>query len=252
MESQATVVNWLDQQFIGIDVEDSPRACNGLQVEGSGNVYRIAAAVDACEFSIQRAVELEASMVLVHHGLYWQDLRPLTGAAYRKVKLLVENGIALYSMHLPLDAHPQIGNNALLADAMGLVAGQPWMDFGGTTPVGQLYTVDLSRAELAERLEAAVQGRVHVCPGGPEQVSKVGIVTGGAGNEVARAAALGADTLISGEASHWAYPLAEELGINLLLGGHYATETFGVKALAEKGASRFSLEWEFIDHPTGL
>ncbi len=252
MHPLKTITDWLDDCFADIDIEDATRACNGLQVESSGHIKKVAAAVDACEFTIRRAIEAGASLLIVHHGLFWNEPHPFTGFRYRKLKLLLDGDLAIYSMHLPLDAHPEIGNNVLLAKAMGLEPGEAWMEFGGSTPVGRLCTVDLSRDELQDRLAAAVNGPVHVCPGGPQQLAKVGIVTGGAGNDVARAAELGADTLISGEASHWAYPLAEELGVNLLLGGHYATETFGVKALAEKAANHFDLEWQFIDHPTGL
>jgi len=110
------------------------------------------------------------------------------------------------------------------------------------------YAID----DLARRLSTAVNGPVRVCPGGPERVRRLGIVSGGAGGDVAKAAALGADTFLTGEAPHWAYTLAEEEGVNLLLGGHYATETFGVKALAAKAADHFGIPWRFLDHPTGL
>ena len=112
--------------------------------------------------------------------------------------------------------------------------------------------MELERDELVERLAQAVGGPVRVCPGGPLKTARVGVVAGGAGAEVREAVAAGVDTFITGEGPHWTYPLAEELSVNILYGGHYATETFGVKALAEHLSARFGLPWEFLDHPTGL
>ena len=252
MAELSTIIPWLERQFAAIEVDDSPRAANGLQVEAAGEAALIAAAVDACEATISEAASLGANLMLVHHGLFWTGLQPVTGPAYRKLALLLGRRIALFSMHLPLDAHPQLGNNVLLARAMNLGDGEPWLRLGEGQPVGRLCHCQLGRDDLAARLEAAVGGRIHLCPGGAPQVSRVGIVTGAAGSEIARAAAAGADTLVTGEAPHWAYPLAEELGVNLLLGGHYATETFGVKALAGAAAAHFGIDWRFIDHPTGL
>jgi dinuclear metal center YbgI/SA1388 family protein len=170
---------------------------------------------------------------------------------YRKVRCAVAHNIAVYSAHLPLDVHPEVGNNVLLARALGLEQLEPFLVLKGQA-AGLAGRCETGREELAARLELAVGGKVHVCPGGPERVGRVGVVTGGAGSEVARAAAEGVDTFITGEGPHWSYTLAEELGVNLLYGGHYATETFGVKALAEHLSLRFALPWEFIDHPTGL
>lgn len=247
-----TLVAWLDRQFAKIEVEDSPRALNGLQVESTAPVDGILCAVDACEAVFEMASAHPRSLILVHHGMFWCGTRPVTGAHFRKLARLISSESALYSMHLPLDAHPTLGNNALLADALGLHTRRPWFPIEGSTPVGCLCQTDLARDDLARRLSTAVGGPVHVCPGGPERVRRLGIVSGGAGGDVAKAAALGADTFLTGEAPHWAYTLAEEEGVNLLLGGHYATETFGVKALAAKAADQFGIPWRFLDHPTGL
>ena len=151
----------------------------------------------------------------------------------------------------PLDAHPEVGNTALLCAALGLEDTQPFFPYKGTW-LGRWAPLNLPREEMAERLAAAVGGPVRVCPGGPVRTGRVGVVTGGAGAEVREAVAAGVDTFITGEGPHWTYPLAEELGVNILYGGHYATETFGVKALAGHLSARFGLPWEFIDHPTGL
>jgi len=233
------------------EIGDAPRACNGLQVENSGTIKRIVAAVDASEFSVAEAARKPGTLLVVHHGLFWVPPVPVTGPVYRKLKLALENDLAVYSAHLPLDHHPRIGNSVLLAKAIGLQKLRPFLEYEGST-VGFRGTLQVSRNALIERVEGAVGGPVHVAPGGPDKVRRIGVVTGGAGNEVARAAAEGIDTFITGEGSHWSYPLAEELGVNLLYAGHYATETFGVKALAEYLSGEFELEWSFFDHPTGL
>ena len=231
-------------------VADYPQAHNGLQLENGGEVKRIGAAVDACEAVVREAAARGVDFLLVHHGLYWNSV-PLVGGMYRKVRCAVAHNIAVYSAHLPLDVHPEVGNNVLLARALGLEQLEPFLLLKGQA-AGLVGRCETGRADLAARLELAVGGKVHVCAGGPERVRRVGVVTGGAGSEVAKAAAEGVDTFITGEGPHWSYTLAEELGVNLLYGGHYATETFGVRALAEHLSLRFDLPWEFIDHPTGL
>ena len=228
-------------------LEDYPNAINGLQVENSGNVHKVAAAVDACEAILQMAVETDADLLLVHHGLFWRGLQPLTGALYRKLKLAIENDLAVYSAHLPLDAHSRIGNNALLCDALDLPeARKPFLGIGI-----QVETA-LDRALLRLRLEQAVGGKVLLAAGGPALTRKIGIVTGAAGDAAYKAAAEGIDTFITGEGPHWSFTAAEELHMNLFYAGHYATEVFGVKALARELELHFGLPWIFLDHPTGL
>jgi len=229
------------------EIRDYPNALNGLQVENAGAVTKIAVAVDACEAVIRRAVESGANLLIVHHGLFWSGLGPVSGAAYRKLRLALEANLAVYSAHLPLDAHPEFGNNALLCDALGL--GDWRMPF---LEIGWRVEQEITREELADRLGKAVGGGVHLAPGGPAVVRKIGVVTGGAGGEIFQAAAQGVDTFITGEGPHWSYTAAEELGVNLWYAGHYATETFGVKALGKHAQEKFGLPWEFMDHPTGL
>ena len=230
---------------------DYPNAMNGLQVANSGGLSKIGAAVDACEAVIAEAAAAGVDLLLVHHGLFWGGLSPLTGASYRKTRMLIEADMAVYSAHLPLDAHPLFGNNALLAAALGLENGAPFFsEFGGT--IGWKFEAEINREVLRDSIEKAVGGSVHLAPGGPVLARKIGIVTGGAGGGVAKAAAEGVDTFITGEGPHWSFTAAEELGINLFYGGHYATETFGVKTLAAEISKKFALPWQFIDHPTGL
>ena len=232
------------------EVNDWPGAWNGLQIENSGAVNKIAASVDACEFSLREAVARGANLLLVHHGLFWGGVQPVTGAHFSKIKTALDGDLAVYSAHLPLDMHPRVGNNALLCAALGLKKTGPFF-FEKNQFVGRRARVSMTRDELIRRCERALDGPVQLAPGGPKKIRNVGIVTGGAGAEVAKAAAEGVDTFITGEGPHHSYLLAEELGVNLIYGGHYATETFGVKALAEHVSKKFGVPWEFIDHPTG-
>jgi len=233
---------------------DYPTALNGLQVEGPDEVRRIAAAVDASERSIQAAVSAGADLLLVHHGLFWDGLQPLTGRRMRRIRPLIEHGIGVYSAHLPLDAHAEVGNCALLARALGLIPEARFAEYEGLR-IGWWGALDtpVDGPGLVLLLEEALDGApVRLVAGGPDRVERVGVVTGGGASFVGEAVALGLDALVTGEGSHHTYFDAMELGIHVLFGGHYATETFGVRALARHVAARFDLEWEFIDQPTGM
>jgi dinuclear metal center YbgI/SA1388 family protein len=164
---------------------------------------------------------------------------------------ILQNDLALYSAHLPLDVHSVLGNNAQLAGALGLENTEPFFEAKGQC-IGLKTQTQISRDELGRRLEQSLGGSVKMFTAGPAQTKSIGLITGAAGSEIYAVAREGIDTFITGEAPHWAAVAAEELGINLLLGGHYATETFGVTALAAHLADRFNLTWEFIDSPTGL
>lgn len=241
------IVRKLDGLLRIAEFKDYPNAVNGLQVENTGEVRKIGAAVDACGNVLRQAAEAGVDLLLVHHGLFWGGLSPLTGALGRKIRLCFEKGVAVYSAHLPLDAHPDLGNNALLCAALGLPGERkPFLDIGWQVEDG------IPRDLLQQRLETAVGGHVHLAPGGPAIARRIGIVTGGAGDAVFKAAAAGVDTFITGEGSHWTYTAAEEAGVNLFYAGHYATETFGVKALASHLGETYALPWQFFDHPTGL
>lgn len=244
-------VSYLDDLLRTHEVGDFPQAMNGLQVENSGGLTRIGAAVDATEAVIREAAQAGVDFLIVHHGLFWSGAQRVTGATYRKMRLLMEADMAVYSAHLPLDVHPEIGNNALLAAALGLENGVPFFATAGQN-VGLKFEAEVSREVLRDHLARAVGGPVHLAPGGPVLARRIGIVTGGAGGDIAKAAEAGVDTFITGEGPHWSYTAAEELGVNLFYSGHYATETFGVKAAAELLAGKLALAWQFIDHPTGL
>jgi dinuclear metal center YbgI/SA1388 family protein len=214
-------------------------------------VSRVACAVDACEAVIGRAVEAGADLLLVHHGMFWSGARPVTGSQYRKLRRAIEGGLAIYSSHLPLDVHPELGNNIQLARAIGMEAPEPFFPWKGIQ-LGLRGRLGITREELRRKLEATIGAPVHVCPGGPDVVIMAGLITGGAGSEVGALAGTGVDTFITGEGPHWSYTAAEEMGINLFYAGHYATETYGVKALAAELERVFDLPWSFIDHPSGL
>jgi dinuclear metal center YbgI/SA1388 family protein len=249
--SLAKLVDYCDRTLRTAEVQDYERAVNGLQVENSGKVKRIAAAVDASLVTVRMGIEQGANLMIVHHGLFWGPSHPWTGKRYELIQLLVEHDIAVYSSHLPLDAHPSLGNNARLCAALGLRKTKP-LFFERGMHLGLQAGADLDRKVLAARLAKATGSRVHTIPGGPARCRRIGVVTGGAGAEVKKAAAEGVDTFITGEGPHWTYALAEELVVNVLYGGHYATETFGVKALAAHLSRKYRVPWVFLDHPTGL
>jgi dinuclear metal center YbgI/SA1388 family protein len=230
---------------------DYPNALNGLQLENSGRVSKIGAAVDSGLKVIEMAVGDRVDLLLVHHGLFWGGSAPVSGPTYRKLAEAIGANLAIYSAHLPLDAHPEIGNNVILAADLGLAPVEPFFEFKGR-PVGCFAGVDLDYATLLGRIEQRFGGAVWHCHAGPEHLKRIGIVTGGAGSELAQAKAEGVDTFITGEGPHHTFTLAEELGINLIYAGHYATETGGVKALADRVARAFELPWVFLDHPSGL
>lgn len=239
-------------QFLRVSqFKDWDGAANGLQAENRGQVTRIAAVVDATLATLRLAVARKADLLLAHHGLFWSPTHPWTGKRYEMLRLLVENNVAVYSSHLPLDAHPVVGNNARLCAALGLKQPKPFF-FEREQFIGLQAKANLSLENLTDRLRQAVNGPVTALPGGPKTCRRIGVVTGGAGNSLKIAAKEGVDTFITGEGAHWTYAAAEDLGLNVLYAGHYATETFGVKALAEHLAKKFKVEWEFIDHPTGL
>ncbi|MCW0217997.1 MAG: Nif3-like dinuclear metal center hexameric protein [Prosthecobacter sp.] len=235
------------------ELPDYSNAVNGLQLTNrTGEVSKIVAAVDATLPVVQKAIAVGADLLIVHHGMFWSGLQPWTGATFERMSLALENNLAIYSVHLPLDVHPELGNNVQIAKAMQLVPSGGFLDYKGMS-VGVTCAAELSLEEVISRFTSSLDGgRVHVCAGGPKATKKIGISSGGSGSEVAAAAKAGVDTFITGEGPHWSYTLAEELGINVLYGGHYATETFGVKALAAHVQTQFGLPWEFVDHPTGL
>lgn len=242
---------YCDQLLNTVGVEDYPGAVNGQQVENSGKVTKIAAAVDGSIATVKKAIAAKADLLIVHHGLFWSPSHPWTGKRYELLRLLLDNNVAVYSSHLPLDLHPKLGNNARLCAALGLKKLTPFF-LEKKQHLGFKAPAKISRSELNKRLQTAVEGKTTLLACGPEICRNIGVVTGGAGAELKKAAQEGVDTFITGEGPHWTFPLAEELGVNVIYGGHYATETFGVKALSAHLSKKYGIPWEFLDHPSGL
>jgi dinuclear metal center YbgI/SA1388 family protein len=247
----AALVRHCDQILRTRESGDYDGAVNGLQVENSGSVARIAATVDASLATVKLAIAAKADLLIVHHGLFWNSRQPWTGNNYELLRLLAENNLAVYSSHLPLDAHPKLGNNAQLCAALGLKNLKPFFTSHGQT-IGFKAQAKISRDKLAMKLARATGVKPKLLPGGKDICERIGVVTGGAGAELKQAAAEGVDTFITGEGPHWTFALAEDLGLNVFYAGHYATETFGVRALAAALAKKFNVPWGFLDHPTGL
>ena len=245
------LVQYLDDYLRIGEIPDYPRAFNGLQVENRGEVTRLATAVDASEATIMEAVRRGCDLLLVHHGLFWDGEPRVTGRRYRRLRPLFERDVAVYAAHLPLDLHPEVGNNAVLARELGVAIEGEFGSYQGV-PMGVWGTLELSREALAARLDETLGGRVHLIPGGGERIRRVGVLTGAGGGAIGDALAAGLDALVTGEGAHHTYFDAMEGGLNVYYGGHYATETWGVRALGVHLADRFGLPVEFIDLPTGL
>lgn len=251
MAETADVVRYLDEFLHISELPDSSAALNGLQVENGGTVRRIAAAVDASERALDEAARRGCDLLLVHHGLFWDGHQRVTGRRYRKLRRAFNADLAVYAAHIPLDVHPDVGNNVELARALGIDPEGVFGDYKGV-PIGVHGTLAIRREALAARLHDLVGAPVRFVPGGAEQIRRVGVLTGAGGGSIGEAIELGLDALVSGEGAHHTYFDAMEGGINLYYAGHWATETFGVKALARHLEERFGLPWEFLELPTGF
>ncbi len=231
-------------------IPDAPGAQNGLQLENNGAVTRVAVAVDGSEQTIRAALDMGADLLILHHGIFWQKMIPVTGISYRKLKLAMDGNLAIYSAHLPLDIHPVYGNNALLAKACGITPGQEGVDYHGVS-LGTHGVFNGTCAQLKARMEDLLGAPVtaYWAHGADAPAGDVFICSGGAGDEICQAAALGCRTYVTGEGSHWNIPMAAELGMNIIYGGHYHTETFGVKALGALLKEIYGLDYAFIDMP---
>ncbi len=223
---------------------------NGLQVENSGQISKICCGVDASLEFLEQAHAAGANLCVVHHGLSWgPSLARITGLNYRLISFLIQHDMALYASHLPLDAHASLGNNALLARKLGLRHLAPFGEYKGMT-IGFRGTLPraISSESFAKRLATATPGgNLVAMPFGNPMIRTVGVISGGADNELPQAIAAGLDAYVSGEVGLQAYNEARHGQINAFFAGHYATETFGVKALGELLERRFSLPTEFID-----
>ena len=238
------LVLYCDQRTRRSAFKDAPGAFNGLQVANNGRVSKIGAAVDAGLVPFQKATAAGVDFLIVHHGMYWDMPRPLVGAVYERVATLVQRNCALYSNHLPLDGHPQIGNNALLAKQLGLKPSRPFLVRDGEA-IGCIAPTRLSRAALRAKLES-LYGRVIAVECGSSAPRAIAFCSGSGNSAVPELVPAGADTLVTGELREEWFNRAQEEKLNLYLCGHYATEVHAVKALAAELAKKFKLPWEFI------
>lgn len=246
--------NWC-RSFLAIDqMSGKDSSLNGLQVgDRESEIHRVAFAVDACQETFKKAVEEKADVLFVHHGLFWGRPQAVTGPLYKRFEILIKNGLALYAVHLPLDMHPQLGNNAVLAQILGLENLAEFGDYKGTKiGVKGTFPSPVKREEIVKRLFGGWEQSIQMLPFGADPVCSVGIISGGAPREVQDAIDEGLDLYITGDASHEIYHSCIEAGINVIFGGHYLTETSGVQAIQKKMKNELLLETVFIDVPTGL
>ena len=257
MPRAQTIAERLDGLLRTTEIPDYPAALNGLQFASRGEVRRVATAVDFSSHTVREAAAARAQMLLVHHGMFWSGLQPITGITYERYWDLVTHDIAVYSAHLPLDMHPELGNNALLARRLGL---EPSAGFARykTVDVGLSGSADVDTGTLVERarqLAREAGGEVVATSFDSARRTRHWAICTGAGADsdtIREAAERGIDTLIVGEGPHHTAVQARDLGIAVVYAGHYATETLGVRALGEYVAREFGIEAEFLEAPTGL
>ena len=241
------------------ELEKIDISMNGIQVAAGGGdpsgveIKKIAFAVDACLESFELAAAQGADMLVVHHGLFWGRPIRIEGAHFRRLKFLMDNNISLYASHLPLDMHPEFGNNAGMCASLGISSPEPFGEYHGLKIgfKGRLPEA-CSIEQVLDKLGLSAERALSVLPFGPDKISTVAMVSGGAAEDVYQAIAEEADLYITGDSSHQIYHTCLENGINLICGGHYHTETWGVRLLSERTASDLNIETVYLDVPTGL
>jgi len=244
MPTLTDLVDYCDQRTRRAAFKDAPGAHNGLQVANDGRVTKIGATVDTGVIPFRDAAGAGVDFLIAHHGMYWDMPRPITGPVYDRVATLIRANCALYSCHLPLDGHPEIGNNALLARQLGLAPAAPFLVHDGE-PVGWLAAHTATRAALAARLEK-LYPRMTAIEYGSKRPRAIAFCSGSGNSAIREMAAAGVDTLVTGELREEWFNVAQEQKLNLYLCGHYATEVHGVKALAAELSAKFGLPWRFL------
>jgi len=242
--SLETLTDYCDHRTRRSEFKDAAGAWNGLQVANDGRVSRIGAAVDAGLIPFQQAVSRGVDFLIVHHGMYWDMPKPLTGPTHAKVATLIRGNCALYSNHLPLDAHPEIGNNALLARQLGLVRARGFLPNEGGD-IGLITSNTRPRSEIRACLER-LYPRVIAVEYGADTPVEIAFCSGSGNSALAALPPSGVDTLVTGELREEWFNVAQERRLNLYVCGHYATEVHAVRALAAELAEKFGLPWEFI------
>jgi len=242
-----TIVTFLDRELKITDFKDSSH--NGLQVENSGKIRRICCGVDASMSFFKAAQAKGADLVICHHGLSWgESMARITDLNYSRLKFLIDNDMGLYASHLPLDAHPRHGNNAGIARALGLRNLKPFGMYNGSEIgfAGRLAK-PMTYTAFKKKVGKVMGSELQTMDFGKSRIQTVAVVSGGAAAEITEAGQKGIDVYLSGEPALLAYSLAEEYKINAVFAGHYATEVFGVRALADLLQKRFSVKAEFIE-----
>lgn len=245
MTRLAEIVAACDELTNCSEVKDFPGANNGLQLQNNGKVTRIGAAVDAGIVPFEMAIRAKVDLLIVHHGLFWNTPERYTDTLYRKLKMAMDHNLAVYSSHLPLDAHREIGNNRLLAKAIGLEPEAWFLPYEGT-PIALLAKAPESRDALKSSLREEFDGGMTAIEFGSRKPERVAILTGSGRSALPHLKENGTDTLITGELRQEHFNLAQEERLNLYLCGHYATERYGVTALADKMASQFGISSTFL------
>ena len=238
------IVNWLNS-YLGIADFPQDQSINGLQVEACNEVKRIGVAVDACLEVFEKAERERIDLLIVHHGLYWRAISPcITKAMISRVKHLLNKKISLYAAHLPLDAHEEVGNNVQIIRTLGF---EP---LGKIDEIAWFCKLQINFQELIDIVSEKIAEPKMILNFGPEKIEKLVVASGGGTHHIFELE--GGETLLTGEFNHYGFHYAKELGINVIVCGHYATEVFGVKALGRKIKEEFGIKCFFIDVPTNL
>ena len=257
MATLQAIAERLDEVLRTREIPDYPPAVNGIQLENRSDIRGVAVAVDCSQRTIDGAISAGANLLIVHHGLLWGGVQAIRGPLYERLHRLLASDLAVYSSHLPLDAHPELGNNVLLASELGLVPDGGFAHFEGTE-IGVRGEASLPTREIVARADAFARrhgGHVVATATKPSRMTRRWAICTGAGasaDTLREAVSLGIDTLIVGEGPHWTAVEAPELGVAIVYAGHYATETLGVQALGRLVEREFALPWRFIEAPTGL
>jgi dinuclear metal center YbgI/SA1388 family protein len=255
--SLAAIADFLDSTLELARIPDHPNALNGVQVSNTGPIERVATAVDFSSATVRETIATGAKLLIVHHGMFWGGTQTITGHRYERLRALLTNDVAVYSAHLPLDVHPRLGNNALLARRLGLTPSAGFARYQaidvGLSGSNEILTRTL--AERAGELAGEFAGTLVATSFDPARITRHwGICTGSGADSASlrEAAGRGLDTLVVGEGPHHTAIEATDLGIVVLYAGHYATETLGVRAVGDEVAAHFGLSSVFIDVPSGL
>ncbi|MGJ8652215.1 MAG: Nif3-like dinuclear metal center hexameric protein [Opitutaceae bacterium] len=249
MPTLQEIITFCDARTRQQEIKDFDGAHNGLQIENNGKVTKIGAAVDAGQKPFEAAIEAGVDFLICHHGLFWNAPIPITGHNRLKIKTALDGNLAVYGAHLPLDCHHEIGNNALLAKALNLKKFGTFLNYEGNDMAVVAKGPLGGREELTERLKEIFPGTFQAIEYGSNKPDRIAILTGSGQSAVAQLKKNNIDTLITGELRQHHFNMAQELGLNLYPCGHYATEVFGVKALAKEVAARFRIEYTFIEQP---